>query len=326
MCGGSGTDADADGICDDVDLCTDMTACNYDANPTAACATNDACGVCGGAGTDADADGVCDDVDLCADTTACNYDNSANEACQMEDACGVCGGTGTDIDSDGICDDSDNCTETNACNYDDSANETCSYPTTYYQDADSDGLGNASMSDDVCSDTPPSGYVENSTDNCDNILAENYDDVSNPACTFAGPNYQAVDSLLLCEGTTLTLDLDTLNDGSASGTWSYSLNGALDAFGSATISGSVLTVDGSASGTGRDTLSVSGAGNSETADLTIIVQESTYPVVTEQYLVLPSTPAALDGGCSSSLKVTTMLRSLCISCTIPPTQPMRTAA
>ena len=28
----------------------------------------------------------------------------------------------------------------------------------------------------------------------------------------------------------------------------------------------------------------------------IIVQESTYPVVTEQYLVLPSTPAALDGG------------------------------
>ena len=43
-------------------------------------------------------------------------------------------------------------------------------------------------------------------------------------------------------------------------------------------------------------MSVFGAGNSETADLTIIVQESTYPVVTGQYLVLPSTPVSLDGG------------------------------
>ena len=49
----------------------------------------------------------------------------------------------------------------------------------------------------------------------------------------------------------------------------------------------------------------------------IIVQESTYPVVTEQYLVLPSTPAALDGGCSSPLKVTTTLRLRCISCCHP---------
>ena len=62
-CGGSCIeDSDSDGICDDVDLCIDTTACNYDANPTEACAMNDACGVCGGSGVDVDSDGICDDA------------------------------------------------------------------------------------------------------------------------------------------------------------------------------------------------------------------------------------------------------------------------
>ena len=37
VCGGSGIDSDSDGVCDDVDLCTDNTATNYTANPTAPC-------------------------------------------------------------------------------------------------------------------------------------------------------------------------------------------------------------------------------------------------------------------------------------------------
>ncbi|MGB1075501.1 MAG: glycosyl hydrolase, partial [Flavobacteriales bacterium] len=36
-CGGTGTDQDGDGICDNVDLCTDTSACNFDANPTESC-------------------------------------------------------------------------------------------------------------------------------------------------------------------------------------------------------------------------------------------------------------------------------------------------
>ena len=49
-CDAAEVDVDSDGICDDVDSCTDTNACNYDANPTEACATIDACGVCGGSG------------------------------------------------------------------------------------------------------------------------------------------------------------------------------------------------------------------------------------------------------------------------------------
>jgi hypothetical protein len=37
VCGGTGVDTDSDGVCDDVDSCTDTTAENYTANPTAPC-------------------------------------------------------------------------------------------------------------------------------------------------------------------------------------------------------------------------------------------------------------------------------------------------
>ena len=300
--GDCNNDTDSDGVCDELEVsgCTNSSACNYDALAT------DDDGLCTLPTTwyqDLDGDGS---GDASATQEACvqpvGYVSSAGDNCPSNASktdpglCG-CGAADVDTDSDGLCDTSDNCTDTTSCNYDDSANEACAFATTYYQDADGDGMGNASVSNAVCSDTPPTGYVADNTDNCDNLLADNYNDGGNPACTFAsGADYAAQDSLLLCDGGSLSIDLDTLHTGSQAGTWSYSLNGALDAFGSATISGSVLTVDGSANGTGRDTLSVSGAGNSETADLTIIVQESTYPVVTGQYVVLPSSPVALDGG------------------------------
>ena len=123
VCGGTGVDEDGDGVCDDVDSCLDMSACNYSANPTEACQTTDACGVCGGTGVDVDGDGICDDNDSCVDTTACNYAANPTEDCQTTDACGVCGGTGVDVDGDGLCDDDgngnlDNCTDTSKCNYD----------------------------------------------------------------------------------------------------------------------------------------------------------------------------------------------------------------
>ncbi len=120
---GTGTvvdgDSDNDGVCndDEIDGCTDATACNYDSNATdddGSCSILDALGVCGGScSTDADGDGICDDVDNCTNTSACNYNASANEACDLSSCAG--------------------CTVTSACNYDSGAtisSSTCVYADT----------------------------------------------------------------------------------------------------------------------------------------------------------------------------------------------------
>jgi hypothetical protein len=99
VCGGSCTaDADADGICDDIDDCVgaldacgvcngpgEIYACGCSDIPAGDCDCDgnqlDALGVCGGAcAADADADGICDDVDDCVG---------------MVDDCGVCNGDGS---------------------------------------------------------------------------------------------------------------------------------------------------------------------------------------------------------------------------------------
>ena len=56
-----GVDDDGDGIWGGADLCTDVEACNYQANPTEECQYLDAIDVCGGiCQEDIDGDGVCD--------------------------------------------------------------------------------------------------------------------------------------------------------------------------------------------------------------------------------------------------------------------------
>ena len=73
-------DADADGICDDVDECFDIEACNYTSPSNEPCAFSDALGICGGTCSgDGDADGICDDVDTCFGDL---------------DECGICNGPG----------------------------------------------------------------------------------------------------------------------------------------------------------------------------------------------------------------------------------------
>ena len=146
VCGGDcEADADADGICDDVDECVgeydECGVCNGDGAiyecgcfdiPEGDCDCNgnqlDALGVCGGdCAADADADGVCDDVDDCVgeydECGVCNGDGAVYECgcsdipegdCDCDgnqlDALGVCGGDCTaDADGDGICDDVDDC-------------------------------------------------------------------------------------------------------------------------------------------------------------------------------------------------------------------------
>ena len=157
-CGGDcAEDADADGICDDVDDCVGaLDACGVCNGPgeiyecgcadipegDCDCDGNqlDALGVCGGdCAEDADADGICDDVDDCVGALdACGVCNGPGEIyecgcadipegdCDCDgnqlDALGVCGGDcEADADADGICDDVDNsiegCTDPCACNY-----------------------------------------------------------------------------------------------------------------------------------------------------------------------------------------------------------------
>jgi uncharacterized protein (TIGR02145 family) len=73
-------DTDQDGIWDSVDDCVDITACNYAADPTEACAFIDVLGECGGGCEgDGDGDGICDDEDDCVGVL---------------DECGVCNGPG----------------------------------------------------------------------------------------------------------------------------------------------------------------------------------------------------------------------------------------
>ena len=153
MCGGDcAEDADADGICDDVDDCVgELDACGVCNGPgeiyecgcadipegDCDCDGNqlDALGVCGGdCAEDADADGICDDVDDCVgELDACGVCNGPGEIyecgcadipegdCDCDgnqlDALGVCGGDcAEDADADGICDDVDDCVgELDAC-------------------------------------------------------------------------------------------------------------------------------------------------------------------------------------------------------------------
>ena len=74
------TDVDLDGIWDSSDVCVDLEACNYSAEPSEPCSYIDVLGVCGGGCEgDEDDDGICDDVDPCIGVI---------------DECGVCNGPG----------------------------------------------------------------------------------------------------------------------------------------------------------------------------------------------------------------------------------------
>ena len=145
-CGGDClADADADGICDDVDPCVgEYDSCGVCNGPGAIyecgcadipegdcdCDGNvlDALGDCGGdCLADADADGICDDVDPCVgeydSCGVCNGPGAIYECgcadipegdCDCDgnvlDALGECGGDClADADADGICDDVDPC-------------------------------------------------------------------------------------------------------------------------------------------------------------------------------------------------------------------------
>ncbi|MFZ8837239.1 MAG: cadherin domain-containing protein, partial [Flavobacteriales bacterium] len=218
VCGGSGpstwyADVDADGAGDPAttqSACTQPAGyvavagdgCPSDPNKTAA----GICG-CGVVDVDIDSDGVCDSSDNCTNLSACNYDGSVNNV-----ACTFATTWYADTDSDGFGDAASSqsaCTQpagyvSNSTDCDDTdisinAFDACgvcggSGPSTWYADADGDGLGDSSDSQSACAQ--PAGYVANSSDLCDDNTACNYDanSVANAACTYATTWYADTDS------------------------------------------------------------------------------------------------------------------------------------
>jgi len=141
-------DADADQVCDEdeVDGCTDETACNYslsatddDGSCTYPAADNVDCD--GNCLNDSDQDLVCDEDEIggCTDATACNYSASATDedgSCTYPAADNVdCDGNClNDSDQDLVCDEDEvaGCTDAGACNFESAAtddNGSCEYTT-----------------------------------------------------------------------------------------------------------------------------------------------------------------------------------------------------
>ena len=180
--GGCAADADADGICDDVDDCVgeldECGICNgsgaiYECGcfeiPAGACDCDgtqlDAIGVCGGdCDADADADGICDDEDDCLDVNQngtcddeeagddCFHDSDDDGIVDCEDDCPF-----GDFDNDGICDVEDPCVGV----------------------VDVLGICNGHCFFNVDGD-----YICDDVDNCTDTEACNYNDPSNGDCLY----------------------------------------------------------------------------------------------------------------------------------------------
>jgi hypothetical protein len=161
---GNGIDEDCSGsdeVCE-ISGCTDMNACNYNANATledGTCTypTESYLNCDGLCLNDGDADGVCDELEItgCTDATACNYDAMATD----DDGSCI-------LPMDEVCNDVD----------DDCDGEVDEFVTTaYYFDGDADGFGDAQEVVFACS--APAGYVDNA-DDCDDAIMT-FEDLDN---------------------------------------------------------------------------------------------------------------------------------------------------
>ena len=170
-------DSDNDGVCDndEVEGCTDETACNYNSSVTE---DDGSCEYCSSDLGDVDNNGF-DDCEL-VNNQAIENGNS-----EIYD----CDGCINDSDFDGVCDEEEiiGCTDDNACNYDDTENiddcddldndgilDCCSFPIYYYLDCDGNCL-NDSDGDGVCDEIEITGCNDSSACNYDETATEDTD-------------------------------------------------------------------------------------------------------------------------------------------------------
>ena len=190
-------DADADGICDDIDDCVgeydECGVCNGDGIADDACDCDgnvlDDCGVCGGTGTDNDQDGICDDVDDCVgeydDCGICNGGNA-----DLDD-CGVCFGNNEDLDCNGDCfgtafiDDCGVCSGGNSghvANSDIDCHGDC-FGTAFEDDCGQCVEGNTGQEENWAQDCYGDCFGNASIDNCDECTGGNTGIVPDSTCS-----------------------------------------------------------------------------------------------------------------------------------------------
>ncbi len=240
VCGGTGTDADADGICDDIDNCTDLAACNFSDAANGTCTTLDECGVCGGSGipegdcdcngnqvdalgecggpceADIDLDGICDTDEIpgCQDNTACNYNPAATDSdgnCTFTDGlCETCeAGVIVDnaADDDGVCDPNEvaGCQDNTACNYNPAAtdsDDSCTFTDGICETCEAGVIVDNDADDDgVCDADEVAGCQDNSACNYKPAATD-----SDGSCTFTDGLCET------CEGGVI-VDNDADDDG-----------------------------------------------------------------------------------------------------------------
>ncbi|MGB0510277.1 MAG: hypothetical protein ACPGGB_05080, partial [Flavobacteriales bacterium] len=212
VCGGDcSADADADGICDDVDDCVGAL---------------DACGVCNGPGEIYECG--------CADIPAGDCDCNGNQL----DALGVCGGDcAAGTDGDGICDSDEvgGCTDASACNYNAGATDddgSCTYSGPVLDCNgncinDSDGDGICDEDENECPDYNGNGICDNEDIfGCTYVDACNFDEnatADDGSCTYATAGFNcdgsSIDGSGIFAGCTYTQALNysaaaTVDDGS----------------------------------------------------------------------------------------------------------------
>ena len=233
---GSCIDEDVDGVCDLIDNCTDMTACNYSEADNKACqfaVDNADCSGC----LDGfiDVDGLClEEVEGCMDEDFCNFDPSAtvatNDTCEGIVGCSLpfmanynpvpeegcegddCVGTADCIDNDSCEAYVPGCNNPDACNYDETANVddgSCNTPLPDCSECGADG-------ELILIDTDGDGVCDIEEDpGCTDALACNFDaDATelDDSCVIPGPcdtcNYDEETGVF----TELTLGDENSND------------------------------------------------------------------------------------------------------------------
>ena len=115
-------------------------------------------------------------------------------------------------------DEVEGCTDNTACNYNfaatDTNNDLCTYQSTYYYDADGDGLGDDSAVSPVtvCPSAVPEGFVSNNDDTCPNDAENDADGdgvcesdeiegcTDNTACNYNTSATEDDDSCLFVDG------------------------------------------------------------------------------------------------------------------------------
>ncbi len=194
------SDADDDGVCDDLDVCSGNDA-SGDSDGDGVCDDVDLCAGNDATG-DSDGDGVCDNLDVCSGNDA-SGDSDGDGVCDDVDLCAGNDATG-DSDGDGVCDDSDLCFGDNASG-DSDGDGVCENVDVCLGD---DAAGD-SDSDGVCDDLDACPGFDDSADADADTVPDGCDLCQGDDATGDSDNDGVCDDVDFCQGDDATGDSDS---------------------------------------------------------------------------------------------------------------------